>query len=580
MITTPELRIADPVVNVKVDITEPRTAARIVVTTYPNKTDTTPRRESLTRPELVARMLVHAERPTKDGEMHSPARIFPGKTRANESVNCLDYLVADFDHLTPDQVGEALDRFAALEYAAYTTHSHTPESPRFRVIIPIDAPIPAHDWKEGKRLQPRIWELFGPLADQGTTAASQAYYMPSHAPGAPYWGEHHHGAILDPYALPEATTPPRAARAATTAQGEPIGEGGRNAYMVRVAGSLRRTGCTQGEIVGSLLLVNERCAPPLPEPEVRAIAASAARYAPVPEAELVNAAIVARLDQAEAALSELRALQSKTMAVLRNGNLRGERVTAVAATFEIASAVSRGEGDAQGYVKVYVPAMAANVGISARACSTHLDHLAEWGMAKKSLRTAWHRDIDHETGEVSERPRNELWVRLEAPPVETLDRLITFEPPRDDKRGGRRVVCPDHPDAAIIHRHHCGVCNRLLDVTVSPPPCKVCIVGNEGDVPPPEGAHTHAPMAPTPTLQSLHGGEIRTDAEEFASLPEHQASVPFVFTRQMEADLKSIGYSQAEINKLTPAEGWERIKNTPPEVCDGPVPDWGEVGHD
>ena len=58
-----------------------------------------------------------------------------------------------------------------------------------------------------------------------------------------------------------------------------IPEGRRNDTLTRLAGYLRRMGQSQAEIETALLDANtRRCIPPLPETEVRNIAASVARY--------------------------------------------------------------------------------------------------------------------------------------------------------------------------------------------------------------------------------------------------------------------------------------------------------------
>lgn len=62
---------------------------------------------------------------------------------------------------------------------------------------------------------------------------------------------------------------------------ERVPEGMRNVTLTSLAGSLRRRGFAQGVIEAALAAVNERvCDPPLPEEEVRRIAASVSRYAP------------------------------------------------------------------------------------------------------------------------------------------------------------------------------------------------------------------------------------------------------------------------------------------------------------
>jgi hypothetical protein len=65
------------------------------------------------------------------------------------------------------------------------------------------------------------------------------------------------------------------------AVGERIPNGQRHTTLVSLAGSMRRRGMTESEILAALRVVNEqRCIPPLPESEVVGIAHSVARYAP------------------------------------------------------------------------------------------------------------------------------------------------------------------------------------------------------------------------------------------------------------------------------------------------------------
>jgi hypothetical protein len=78
------------------------------------------------------------------------------------------------------------------------------------------------------------------------------------------------------------TAKPREA-APTTKQGETIAEGGRNAALMSLGGTMRRRGMSSEAITRALLAENlSRCSPPLPDDEVRAIAQSVARYEPAP----------------------------------------------------------------------------------------------------------------------------------------------------------------------------------------------------------------------------------------------------------------------------------------------------------
>ena len=92
------------------------------------------------------------------------------------------------------------------------------------------------------------------------------------------------------------------------ALGEVIGEGGRNATLTSLAGTLRRRGMSEEAIAAALHVENEaRCVPPLSVGEVDGIVASVARYTPSdpvvivtgertePTMELIDGAVLDRM---------------------------------------------------------------------------------------------------------------------------------------------------------------------------------------------------------------------------------------------------------------------------------------------
>jgi putative DNA primase/helicase len=46
----------------------------------------------------------------------------------------------DFDHVTIDTWGDVLNAWDGVAFAMYTTFSHRPEAPRFRVVMPLSRP--------------------------------------------------------------------------------------------------------------------------------------------------------------------------------------------------------------------------------------------------------------------------------------------------------------------------------------------------------------------------------------------------------------------------------------------------------
>jgi hypothetical protein len=85
--------------------------------------------------------------------------------------------------------------------------------------------------------------------------------------------------------------------------GGPIPDGRRNQTLASIGGRLRAFGFERGEIEDALLRTNvERCSPPLPDGEVRRIAASVSRYEPGEGAPPPDAPTAEAVDAIEAAL--------------------------------------------------------------------------------------------------------------------------------------------------------------------------------------------------------------------------------------------------------------------------------------
>ncbi len=73
---------------------------------------------------------------------------------------------------------------------------------------------------------------------------------------------------------------PKQVKTHTLPIAENIPKGTRNVELTSLAGAMRRKGSTAQEIYIALVKTNERCNPPLAEPELRKIAASVSRYPP------------------------------------------------------------------------------------------------------------------------------------------------------------------------------------------------------------------------------------------------------------------------------------------------------------
>ena len=114
--------------------------------------------------------------------------------RVNGAVKQRYLLTLDAD--SPDEdflvmLDLALD---AYEYVLYSTHSHTPKQPRYRIIIPTDRPMLPDEFQAVSR---RMADAIGIESfDPSTHQPERLMYWPSHPKDVEYVFQHHAGSLL------------------------------------------------------------------------------------------------------------------------------------------------------------------------------------------------------------------------------------------------------------------------------------------------------------------------------------------------------------------------------------------------
>jgi len=223
---------------------------------------------------------------------------FDGQRRKLKIKN-VTAIVLDFDDGTPfETIRLAL---ASIEFAAYSTHSHAPEKPRFRVIIPLSRPVTVAEYQV-------VWMAInaksGGTADHGAKDASRISYWPS-CPQENFvnaFTHHNRGEILDPNALlASPASPPAGAKKAAgkhtslangISAGPPdmkqgVKKGTRHKELLRRVGSCLGPGkMTEEEALSACLEWGKLCDPVLEEDEIRRAVADIAedeRKKPVPQ---------------------------------------------------------------------------------------------------------------------------------------------------------------------------------------------------------------------------------------------------------------------------------------------------------
>lgn len=143
-----------------------------------SESDNKPIGKVLEKDKFIELLTQHKVRAKKSGPGFIPAVFTPGTGRKNANVEQLTALVLDVDDGTPYET--LLEKVRPFEHVYYTSHSHHPEHPKYRIVIFLDKPIPAAEW-------PFFWQRaanhFGHL-DPATKDASRLYFLPAHPAGS------------------------------------------------------------------------------------------------------------------------------------------------------------------------------------------------------------------------------------------------------------------------------------------------------------------------------------------------------------------------------------------------------------
>jgi len=104
----------------------------------------------------------------------SPTSYCRHETRGADGVECVTCVVLDYDDGTP--LADAIEVWEGCYLLAHPSWSHTPDHPRFRVILPLLEPVPSDAW-------PQVWawarERSGGHIDEACKDPSRLYLLPA-----------------------------------------------------------------------------------------------------------------------------------------------------------------------------------------------------------------------------------------------------------------------------------------------------------------------------------------------------------------------------------------------------------------
>ncbi len=158
-------------------------------------------------PQISTALRAHKENARKeDAQLFSPAQFVAGGSRNKSDVALVGLCVFDID--CGSDLRAAADALEKMGYPVvlYTTHSHSPDEIRYRLVFPLTRPVRGIDWPAfhaaATNMVETTFRRFGVelVVDQKCKDAGRAYFFPSHAPGADFFAEVYNewNEMLDP----------------------------------------------------------------------------------------------------------------------------------------------------------------------------------------------------------------------------------------------------------------------------------------------------------------------------------------------------------------------------------------------
>lgn len=218
--------------------------------------------------------------------------------RNADNIKAVHYVVLDCDGgITFDHTQDLL---AGFEAVMHTSYSHTPDQHKFRVVLPLSAPIPSNKLRS---MCQQMDALLGGHLDKACMEPARFFYLPACPPDAKHLfrSKRLHGEYVDrklattslasiPSAPAAAAATSGAATSALALVAPTLGVGSRNTRLASLVGKTIALGKDLDYVLQLALLMNKKEPSPLPEKEVEATVKSifktAERKAHISETEI------------------------------------------------------------------------------------------------------------------------------------------------------------------------------------------------------------------------------------------------------------------------------------------------------
>ena len=120
--------------------------------------------------------------------------VLRGGQRRKDAVESRTLLTLDLDNAAPDTWEQLCRRYHGA-MCVYSTHSHTPEQPRLRLVCPLDRPCSPNSYEPMARMAAKLMGVLS-MCDATTFDPSRLMYWPSASTDAPVVFESQEGKPL------------------------------------------------------------------------------------------------------------------------------------------------------------------------------------------------------------------------------------------------------------------------------------------------------------------------------------------------------------------------------------------------
>jgi RecA-family ATPase len=244
---------------------------------YENLKNTVAISDNLQWKELYERITAPIVSKNKDIPLLGPYKIEDGQRRSNQNVEKVSALCFDIDN----SKGRSFEEIVRLveQYAGviHTTHSHTKDNPRFRIIFALCEQITVEKYSEVRNAFLFYNQELSSIIDVSCSDPSRAYYLFSYPPERNDLAQCFVllGEPINPsrFYIPIESNIPKlkSAQLMNKVDDSPTTEGGRNNRLARYVGGLIAKGFEQNETLNQAIELNMTFIPPLDLDEVNEV---------------------------------------------------------------------------------------------------------------------------------------------------------------------------------------------------------------------------------------------------------------------------------------------------------------------